>query len=164
MQYFRADVKKKQKPDGSLVTAGDLAINDELHDMLTTARPDYGWLSEEGPDDPARLPNSAAGSSIRSTARAALLIARGMVHRPVPQRQADDLRRDPATKRLLYLAEAGKGATCNGAPLHMSDTANLNRARWRTLTGACQAGRLGRRAAQMSFHAADHAPRHAGGQ
>ena len=37
------------------VTEADIAVNDMLADMLRTARPDYGWLSEETPDDPARL-------------------------------------------------------------------------------------------------------------
>jgi len=37
------------------VTEADLAINDMLMDRLRKARPDYGWLSEETPDDAARL-------------------------------------------------------------------------------------------------------------
>jgi myo-inositol-1(or 4)-monophosphatase len=37
------------------VTEADLAVNDMLKDRLLSARPDYGWLSEETPDDPARL-------------------------------------------------------------------------------------------------------------
>ncbi|NJM82416.1 MAG: 3'(2'),5'-bisphosphate nucleotidase CysQ [Tabrizicola sp.] len=37
------------------VSEADLAVNDMLKTMLLAARPDYGWLSEETPDDPARL-------------------------------------------------------------------------------------------------------------
>ena len=37
------------------VTEADLAVDTFLHDRLTAARPDYGWLSEESADDPARL-------------------------------------------------------------------------------------------------------------
>jgi myo-inositol-1(or 4)-monophosphatase len=37
------------------VTEADLAVNDLLKDRLLAARPGYGWLSEETPDDPARL-------------------------------------------------------------------------------------------------------------
>lgn len=37
------------------VTEADLAVNDMLHATLLAARPDYGWLSEESPDTPARL-------------------------------------------------------------------------------------------------------------
>ncbi len=44
------------KPDGEgLVTEADLAVNAMLEDKLRTARPDYGWLSEESTDDPDRL-------------------------------------------------------------------------------------------------------------
>lgn len=41
--------------DGSPVTEADLAVNAWLADHLQGARPDYGWLSEETPDGPARL-------------------------------------------------------------------------------------------------------------
>jgi myo-inositol-1(or 4)-monophosphatase len=37
------------------VTEADLAVNDMLKARLQSARPDYGWLSEETPDDMARL-------------------------------------------------------------------------------------------------------------
>lgn len=37
------------------VTEADLAVNDMLKARLLTARPDYGWLSEETPDSAARL-------------------------------------------------------------------------------------------------------------
>lgn len=37
------------------VSEADLAVNDMLKLVLTAARPDYGWLSEETPDDSARL-------------------------------------------------------------------------------------------------------------
>jgi len=37
------------------VTEADIAIDAMLHEMLSGARPDYGWLSEESRDAPARL-------------------------------------------------------------------------------------------------------------
>ena len=37
------------------VSEADLAVNDALRARLAAARPGYGWLSEESPDDPARL-------------------------------------------------------------------------------------------------------------
>lgn len=43
------------KSDGSPVSEGDLAVNQVLHEALGKARPDYGWISEETPDDLARL-------------------------------------------------------------------------------------------------------------
>ena len=43
------------KPDRSPVTSADLAVNGILEGRLRKAFPDDGWLSEESPDDPARL-------------------------------------------------------------------------------------------------------------
>lgn len=37
------------------VTAADLEIDEMLRTRLLASRPDYGWLSEESTDDPARL-------------------------------------------------------------------------------------------------------------
>ncbi|PYG30492.1 3'(2'),5'-bisphosphate nucleotidase CysQ [Pelagimonas varians] len=46
----------QDKPDGAgPVTAADLAVNDMFEDVLRTARPDYGWLSEESTDSADRL-------------------------------------------------------------------------------------------------------------
>ena len=44
------------KPDGAgPVTETDLAVDTMLRNTLSVARPDYGWLSEETEDTPARL-------------------------------------------------------------------------------------------------------------
>lgn len=43
------------KSDGSPVSEGDIAVNQVLHEAIGKARPDYGWISEETPDDPSRL-------------------------------------------------------------------------------------------------------------
>jgi myo-inositol-1(or 4)-monophosphatase len=43
------------KPDRSPVTTADLEVNRILHEQLSAHFPDDGWLSEESPDDPARL-------------------------------------------------------------------------------------------------------------
>lgn len=45
----------KNKPGGSPVTNGDLASNERLREILRPARADYGWLSEEDPDNDERL-------------------------------------------------------------------------------------------------------------
>lgn len=46
----------RDKGDGAgPVTGADLAVNAALHDILRSARPDYGWLSEESRDGPDRL-------------------------------------------------------------------------------------------------------------
>ena len=43
------------KTGGSPVTDADLAVDTLLKTELRAARPEYGWLSEETADDPARL-------------------------------------------------------------------------------------------------------------
>jgi myo-inositol-1(or 4)-monophosphatase len=46
------------KSGGSPVTNADIAVDQLLKMRLEAARPDYGWLSEETADDPARLKRS----------------------------------------------------------------------------------------------------------
>ena len=54
-RWFGADPRVWQKGDAGPVTEADLEIDALLRARLTAARPDYGWLSEESTDDPARL-------------------------------------------------------------------------------------------------------------
>jgi len=53
--YFRRDLKTWTKENASPVSEADIVLDTFLHTALTTARPAYGWLSEESVDDPARL-------------------------------------------------------------------------------------------------------------
>ncbi|WP_323005453.1 3'(2'),5'-bisphosphate nucleotidase CysQ [Pseudorhodobacter sp.] len=56
MRYFRRSPQVWDKGDGAgPVSEADLAVNTMLATRLRTARPDYGWLSEESPDSAARL-------------------------------------------------------------------------------------------------------------
>lgn len=56
MRFWRRDPQVWDKgADHGPVTEADLAVNEYLKTTLLSARPDYGWLSEETPDDPARL-------------------------------------------------------------------------------------------------------------
>ena len=56
LRHFRDNPKVWDKGDGEgPVTEADLAVNEALHDILGTARPDYGWLSEETEDGENRL-------------------------------------------------------------------------------------------------------------
>lgn len=48
-------LKITAKSGGSPVTNADLAVDDMLKDRLLTARPEYGWLSEETADSADRL-------------------------------------------------------------------------------------------------------------
>ena len=55
MRFWKANPQVWEKPGLGPVTEADLAVNDLLAERLRRARPDYGWLSEETPDDAARL-------------------------------------------------------------------------------------------------------------
>ena len=55
MRFWRANPKVWEKPGLGPVTEADLAVNELLADRLRSARPGYGWLSEETPDSAARL-------------------------------------------------------------------------------------------------------------
>lgn len=56
LRHWRKHPAHWDKPDnGGPVSEADLAVNERLEQLLRSARPDYGWLSEESVDDPARL-------------------------------------------------------------------------------------------------------------
>jgi len=114
-----------EKPDGQgPVTEADLAVNAMLEDTLRTARPDYGWLSEESPDDPARLqcehvfiidPIDGTRAFIDgdSSFSHSFAIARdGLVTAAVVYLPA---------KSRLYAASAAQTARCDGQPIRPSE-------------------------------------------
>jgi myo-inositol-1(or 4)-monophosphatase len=56
LRFWKRDAKVWDKGGGhGPVTEADLAVNDMLRTTLLSARPEYGWLSEETPDDASRL-------------------------------------------------------------------------------------------------------------
>jgi myo-inositol-1(or 4)-monophosphatase len=55
MRYFGRDLVVEHKSPGQPLTEADLAADALLRELLTGARPDYGWLSEETVDGPDRL-------------------------------------------------------------------------------------------------------------
>lgn len=55
LRFWKRSPKQWEKGDEGPVTEADIAVNDALQKHLRAARPAYGWLSEESPDDPARL-------------------------------------------------------------------------------------------------------------
>ena len=54
LRYFKSNPRVWEKPGAGPVTEADLAVNEALRKHLRAARPSYGWLSEEGPNDPFR--------------------------------------------------------------------------------------------------------------
>ena len=55
MSFFRKSPNSWAKAGGSPVTEADVQVDALLRVRLLAERPNYGWLSEETADDPARL-------------------------------------------------------------------------------------------------------------
>lgn len=53
--YFRREFKSWTKENASPVSEADIVLDGFLNSALLSARPDYGWLSEERVDDRSRL-------------------------------------------------------------------------------------------------------------
>jgi myo-inositol-1(or 4)-monophosphatase len=114
--------------DSTPVTNADLAADALLTERLRTARPDYGWLSEETVDDPDRLarrrlfvvdPIDGTRAFLNDKPWWSVSIAVVDGSRPVagvvfaPQLEE------------TYAAAAGSGATLNGRPIRASAAVNL---------------------------------------
>ena len=55
MSYRDRPIARERKPDGTVVTEADKAVDSLLAARLKDARPDYGWLSEESLENERRL-------------------------------------------------------------------------------------------------------------
>ncbi len=120
------------KADDSPVSAADLEVDRALRDALLAARPGYGWLSEESPEDLARLkrehcfildPIDGTRAYLRGETSWAVSLAvadAGRVTAAVVHLPARD---------LTYTAAAGQGAFLNGTPLRASGRADPDGAR-----------------------------------
>ena len=55
LRMFRTELRQWIKGKSSPVSEADMAVDELLKDRLTSAAPNYGWLSEETADDRTRL-------------------------------------------------------------------------------------------------------------
>lgn len=143
MGFWRQAPRSWDKADGAgPVTEADLAVNEELQALLTGARPDYGWLSEESEADPSRLDarrcfiidpidGTRAFIAGQEGFSHSLAVAEGdriiaaVVFLPVGDR--------------CYTAAADGPALLNGTPIAPSDT-GVRGARVLTYRGAAEPG------------------------
>ena len=111
------------------VTAADLAVNTHLCQTLQSARPTYGWLSEETPDDTDRLsrdhtfiidPIDGTRAFIEGNDNWAHSVA--IAHKGAVTAAAVFL---PA-RDLMFTAALGQGAHLNGAPITVSPEQELS--------------------------------------
>ena len=127
--FVGASAQRWDKPGGAgPVTEADLAVNDYLTAVLRSARPEYGWLSEETEDTQDRLgkqtvfivdPIDGTRSFVegsRTWAHSVAvaengIITAGAIYLPM--------------RDLLYTAARGRGAWLNGRPLTVSQASAL---------------------------------------
>lgn len=125
-RYFRQSPASWDKGGGAgPVTEADLAIDRMLKAELLAARPDYGWLSEESDDDPARLgaeytfivdpiDGTRAFVAGQDTFAHSIAVARngvavvGVVFLPI--------------RDFLFAGAIEQGSTLNGAPIRATTT------------------------------------------
>jgi myo-inositol-1(or 4)-monophosphatase len=121
-KFYGGDYKQWSKEGGSPVTEADLAVNKYLCDVLTAARPDYGWLSEENPDDPARL--SKRDVFVIDPIDGTIAFLKNRPHFTICAAIVTDGRPccgvvyNPISDEL-YSAELGAGAHRNGTAIHV---------------------------------------------
>lgn len=128
LEHFMLGVKKHIKPGLGPVTEADLAINRMLIAEVKERFPDHGVLGEEASN------LQSAGSEyvwVCDPIDGTIMFARGI---PISTSALALTRNgesilgvvyDPFCDRL-YLAEKGQGATMNGKPIHVSQTAKLH--------------------------------------
>lgn len=131
LKYFRRDPKTWDKPGAGPVTEADLAVDAYLHQTLRAARPDYGWLSEETADHPARRearlkaqrtfivdPIDGTRAFIAGEGSWAVVLA------VVTEGTATDAVVHLPSARKTYAATQSRGANLNGTPIHVSERSN----------------------------------------
>jgi myo-inositol-1(or 4)-monophosphatase len=128
LQARKNGLKIWSKPGGSPVTDADIAIDTLLKLRLLTARPNYGWLSEETADDPARLdvprlflvdPIDGTAAYLKNKPWFTVCIAVVENGRPTSAVvHAPELNE-------TYEATLGGGAFLNGRPIRPSSTTRL---------------------------------------
>jgi len=122
--YDANKAKVWDKSTNHPVTDADIAVNDYLLKTLMTARPDYGWLSEETKDDHSRHscprtfvvdPIDGTRAFIDRKPNFAICVAVIEAGRPIAAALYNPLRDEMFTARL------GGGAYLNGTPITPSN-------------------------------------------
>lgn len=131
-KYFRGDYSSWDKGHGDPVTEADIAIDHKLREMLLAARPDYGWLSEESEDDPARLesdrtfivdPIDGTRGFLKGRPHFTIVAAVVQDGRPVSAAIYNPISEE------MYDAMRGGGARLNGDVVRVSKTDTLEGSR-----------------------------------
>ena len=129
--FFKRDPKIWDKGAEGPVTEADLAIDTMLRETLLSARPDYGWLSEETEDDTARLSAEKVficdpidGTRAFIEGQSSFAHSLSVAHNGQITAAAVFL----PIRDKLYAAAVGAGATLNGASVRVSASKPLDQA------------------------------------
>ncbi|TPE52089.1 3'(2'),5'-bisphosphate nucleotidase CysQ [Amaricoccus solimangrovi] len=155
-RHFNAAPRTWEKPGGfGPVTEADLEIDAMLHERLLGARPGYGWLSEESPDDPARLEARRVFvlDPIDGT-RAFIAGQKGWAHSIAVAERGEIVAAVVHLPMLgrTYAARLGHGATLNGQPIAASGREALDGARLLATSATMDPGRWVGRAPEFDRH------------
>lgn len=128
LRYFRNAPKVWEKHGEGPVTEADIAVNDMVLARLRSARPAYGWLSEETADTDERLDcehlfliDPIDGTSAFIAGDSSFSHSFAVAHNGVVTAAVVYL---PAKDRL-YAASIGGAVTCNGQPIRCSTRAGV---------------------------------------
>ncbi len=127
-KFYGEDCKRWNKEGGSPVSEADLAVDKFLCETLTAARPDYGWLSEESADNPARLGKRCV--FVVDPIDGTVAFLKNRPHFTICAAIVTDGRPccgavyNPITDEL-FSARGGGGAWRNGTPIHPSSRVGL---------------------------------------
>ena len=131
-RYFKGNVKSWEKKPGDPVSEADLAVDTHFKERLLAAYPDYGWLSEETADDPARLGKSRVwivdpidGTRYFIAGKPEFTICAALVENGAP---VLGMVYNPILEEF-YEAVLGGGAKLNGKIITCSDKKDLARAK-----------------------------------
>jgi myo-inositol-1(or 4)-monophosphatase len=154
------------------VTSADLDADAALREHLSSAFPEYGWLSEETADDGLRLsrrrvwivdPLDGTKEFIKGIPEFVVAIALAEDGVPVLGVSYNPI------KRELFWAARGAGCFLDGAPVHVTDAAGLTgavvlasrsetaRGEWRAYQGQIVANPIGSVAYKLALVAAGKA-------
>src|SRR3954468_23297101 len=129
LSLFRTELKNWTKGASSPVSEADIAVNDLLEKRLRQATPDYGWLSEESADDPARLKRRLVwvvdpidGTRNYLAGKEDWCVSVALVENEQPLLAALFARASDE----FFFAARGQGATCTRAALHATSGAELD--------------------------------------
>jgi myo-inositol-1(or 4)-monophosphatase len=152
--WYRKSYTVHDKGGDSPVTNADLAANRILYDRLTRSCSEFGWLSEESADAPARHsfetlwvvdPLDGTRDFILGTDEFAVSV--GLVHRGRPVLGVVYL----PPLDLLYTGIAGHGAWRNGVPIRSSTRSELSGARLVVSRSECEREGLGETVERMGL-------------